>query len=76
MWCLCCADTREVDAVLLHHKKDLRRVDKEVLVVRVDVGHLVGEYVREVVVVRVRLSERRSDSMSRRRGGRCHAGSH
>ena len=41
--------------------KDIRREDKEsVLLVRMDVGHLVGEYVREHVVVRVRLCERRS----------------
>ena len=49
---------RDVDAVLLH-KKDLRRVDnEEVLVVRVDVWRLVKGHVREHVDVRVRLCER------------------
>ena len=43
---------RDEDAVLLHHKKDLRRVDKdEVLVVQVNVGRLVKGHVRERVDV-------------------------
>ena len=52
---------RDVDAVLLP-KKDLRCEDREdVLVVRVDVRCLVKEDVREHVVLRVGLCERRFD---------------
>ena len=58
---VCVRDNRDVDAVPLH-KKDLRRVDNEdVLVVRVDVWRFIKGHVREHGDVRICLCECLSD---------------
>ena len=77
-FCLCCADTprrrRSSSFSLSVPKKDLRRVDKEeVLVVRADVGCLVGE---DVLGCRCASSSEQASTgqtPSRSRGARCPA---